>query len=386
MAAKKTEKPLKPWEEDAEAPVFWETKDEIRERKQRRQDYLEDLFLPMSGLTKRGIDWLVQDFIPDGYLALLAAPPKAGKTCLATAIAIAVATGTDFAGRAAQQGAVLWIAGEESPLERSLILAQSPLVDDSTPIYTCFQMMNVDDDNCLACVSDWISRTHAKLIVVDPLIACIAGGSLTDSWQARKSLRLLKDFCARMRITALVLHHTKRGEDSFKRRRVADSSQLSATSSMNIVMNIQHRYSGGENAEDPAKESRVVTLQCDGRGLGLNVPIQLVSHGPLDYRGTDAPEAPAEKEWIPTWTEAAVLEALQLSPMDSEQILSMSGIGTSTARNAITDLRRMGKIVILQTQGRRRIYGLPEHVEKLRNSEIEIPPNDKYFYEPMTVW
>lgn len=100
-----------------------------RERHIRERDeFIESLFHPIYwGGPEWNLEWLVQDFIPLGYLALLAGPPKCGKTCLATALALSVANGLPFAGRPVHQGAVLWISAEESPRERQLLLAPTAL-------------------------------------------------------------------------------------------------------------------------------------------------------------------------------------------------------------------------------------------------------------------
>lgn len=73
--------------------------------------------------------WLVQDWLPLGTLAILASPPKQGKTALATALALAVATGTPFAGMNTAQGGVLWLAQEESMWDRLRLLEQCPSLD-----------------------------------------------------------------------------------------------------------------------------------------------------------------------------------------------------------------------------------------------------------------
>ena len=71
------------------------------EWERRQQEYrkrVSSLFHPMGELM---LDipqsWLVDGLLPDTYLAVLAGPPKSGKTAFATALALAVASGTPFA-------------------------------------------------------------------------------------------------------------------------------------------------------------------------------------------------------------------------------------------------------------------------------------------------
>lgn len=181
------------------------------------------------------IRWLVEGLIPVGYLVLLAGSPKAGKTCFATALALAVANGVPFAGCPTRQAAVLWIAAEESQTERQVLLEGSPLVEASVPLYTCYQHLPIDDPETISLLYHWVNKTQAGLIVVDPLLGAIQGRSLSDSWSARRSLQPLKDMCRDSGITALVLHHEKSDRIRGKRA-VADNPQLAAVASMSIVL------------------------------------------------------------------------------------------------------------------------------------------------------
>jgi len=382
----------------------------LEQRERERMTYYESLFLPMLVGVRNDLDWLVEGILPKGFLVMLASPPKTGKTCLATAIALAVATGTPFAGHNTSQAGVLWISGEENPVERQLIFKHSPLADPATPIYTCYQKVAIDDEDFLDALDHWVSQTRAKLIVVDSLLACCTGRTLQDSHNARRTLQPLKDFCSLRGITALVLHHAKRAEGRYGKRRVADNDQLSAASSMSIVLRSQHaspaltppmssspfspplRGAGGcPNAANPESHApRLVTLYCQGRGVQVNRTFNLLSYGPLDYRDTDVlTPGPNEKE-KPTRTELAIIEALMDGPLDSEQIIARTHIPAGTIRNTITNLRRNGKIEIVQVQGMRRIYALVENVRNCRKQEKSIldliRANPDYGQHPMTMF
>ena len=360
--------------------------DPLRDRDQRlreierRRYYHDHLFLPVGALPQRKLEWLVEGFLPEGYLTLLGGPPKSGKTCIATAIAIGVATGTDFAGRRAKQGGVLWIAGEESPTERDLILTRSPLVDPSTPIYTCYQPLHLEDEECLAVLRQWVVHAEARLVVVDPLMACISGFSLRESWNARRALQPLKRFCDLNGVSALVLHHAKRGAERHHAFRVADNDQLSATAAMSLILRSQPAGAGegGPAAGGPAAGGgpRLVALSCEGRGMGLSTSFRFLSAGPLDYKSLDPLERRKAPRNKPSHAELAVLKTLAEGPMDSQQIVAGTRIPASSARNAVTNLRRSGKIVVLRVQGRRRIYALWRAPSQPDAGELAAAPND----------
>ncbi len=167
-----------------------------------------DLFQPIIPIFLRmDLSWLVDGFLPHRYLAILAGDPKEGKTCFATALALAVATGTPFAGMNTNQAAVLWIAAEETHCERRIILQTSPLVDADTPLYTCHDHLPIDDPESIETITEWVRRTGAGLLVVDPLHAATSGRSLTDGWAARRTLKCLKFLCRTTGIACVVLHH-----------------------------------------------------------------------------------------------------------------------------------------------------------------------------------
>jgi hypothetical protein len=77
---------------------------------------------PLNPITARKLmetdyptpQFLVPGLIVEG-LTLLAGRPKIGKSWLALACAVAVATGGEFLGRKATQGEVLYLALEDSP-------------------------------------------------------------------------------------------------------------------------------------------------------------------------------------------------------------------------------------------------------------------------------
>jgi hypothetical protein len=213
---------------------------EVETRMLEREQYLQQLFVPViPQLQRLPIRWLIQDLIPEGCLSLLVAEPKEGKTSLATAIALSVATGTPFAGCNVEQSSVLWLSAEESMRERNFLLDQSPFVDSTLPLYTCYQPLAIDDEEALDALQYWVMETDAKFVVVDPLIAATSGRSLRDGWNARRSLQALKRFCDRMHVAALVLHHRKDARHGLARSRAAENDQLSATASLVMSMKVR---------------------------------------------------------------------------------------------------------------------------------------------------
>ncbi len=263
---------------------------------------------PLATLTlpAKPTRWRVNQLLPEGYVTILAGEPKSGKTCFATALALAVATGTPFAGLDTVQAPVLWMCCEESPEERTSLLRHAPPclrlpegapsrcqdldgvelpcadTADYVPLFHTFHRIPIDTEPGVQVVGDLCRMIEAKLLVVDPLHGAHSGRSLQDGWAARKTLAPLKKLATELGLTVLILHHrTTRGP-----ARVAESAQLAATASMFWVLSslplptrgeslpLLPRGGGGRGVEgeasDEAPPLRSGGEGAGGRGLTLN--------------------------------------------------------------------------------------------------------------------
>lgn len=336
----------------------------IIEEQTRRFD---SLFIAMDEFPPTPPHWLVQGFIPQGYLCLLAGDPKSGKTALATAIALAIVQGKPFAKRNVQKSPVLWLALEESRRERAAVLF--PLIQKNAPpnaekrgyldcgptfpFYTCYEGIAIDTEDGINALRHWLNKTQARLIVVDPLHAAHSGRSLYDGWAARKTLRDLKKLCNDSGVTALVLHHlTTRGK-----RRVVESVQLSAIAGM--VMMLSFRHPAGQS------DSRIVTLDCMGRGRFTNTTFHFASANPLDYQPVDPPPnelRTKEKRTLETrYTfDNLVLETLARCPRSTAADLAGElQTNPNTVRNSLARLKAAQKIRVVGWVSGATLYDLP---------------------------
>ena len=67
----------------------------------------------LEGVEGEEMEWVLEDYLPTGSLALPAAKPKVGKSTLAYALAVKVTQGLPFLGRNTKRGGVLILALEE---------------------------------------------------------------------------------------------------------------------------------------------------------------------------------------------------------------------------------------------------------------------------------
>ena len=209
---------------------------------------------------------------PARGLALLAGRPKDGKTCLAAALAYAIAKGLPFAGMKTTQAPVMYFATEESREEwETAVRPNFPDPKDTVGLGVGHPSnFRIDDDADLWALRLAIDRYKPGLIVVDPLLAASRAGDFSSAGRARNALMGLKILCREKDVAALVVHHAK--ESRGRAHRVAENPQLAATASLNIVLNWRKR-----------PEGRLVTLAMTGRGAFANRTLHLLSDGPCRY-------------------------------------------------------------------------------------------------------
>jgi archaellum biogenesis ATPase FlaH len=290
------------------------------------------------------VDWLVEGLLPEGYLCLLAGQPKEGKTCLASALAEAVAQGASFAGMPTQQTNVIWLAQEESPAERYLFHKPNPAIQTRFGHFPIDQEANLDYLEYLA------DEHQAGLIVVDPLIAATSGRSLSSAWNARRSLQGLKNFCSETGITVIALHHMKTGTAKDRRPRVAESAQLMATASMSMVM----------QTEQLATERRI-TLYCSGRGAFANQTLRLFSRNPNHFERdeTDFPTLGDQ--------ERQIIVCLSHRMATSAEIASGISGSLGSVRNSLTRLKLKGLVEPIAKDRGETVYALSPDGKGIEN-------------------
>ncbi|MDQ2985781.1 MAG: AAA family ATPase [Armatimonadota bacterium] len=304
--------------------------------------------------------FLIDGFLPLGYCCILAGDPKAGKTALASAIAMAVAEGSPFAAMESVRSGVLWLALEESPEERATIMA--PVFDrlDDTTFYVTHQKIAIDTPEGLSDLQEWVSLTEAKLIVVDPLHAAHSGRSLDDGWRARRTLAPFKKFCYDKDLTGLVLHHISRTGN-----RVAENSQLAACAGMSLLYTSQQTADG-----------RVVRLHGAGRGDFANRIWHFGSNGPLNYWPTQPPAAETKADGPPKYLlDDLVYQYLEHStePCCASDIAGGLQRNPNSVRNAIARLIALDRIKQTYTFSGSRHYDIHRDIPHMP-SRFATPP------------
>jgi AAA domain len=183
--------------------------------------------------------WLYDTYLIRGEITVLAAPGGAGKTALATGIAIEVATGIEVLAKKIYKDrdlSVLFINGEDSSVEivrriRAFCLAHAyklgsqsldrllVLGADNSKVHS-LSFLKTDKTVSTVDVSGFDALRGAleilrpDLVVLDPLVAFCGGGNMNDNSAMAQVLRRLKTLASEYDCAMLIVHHTKKGGES----------------------------------------------------------------------------------------------------------------------------------------------------------------------------
>jgi KaiC/GvpD/RAD55 family RecA-like ATPase len=155
---------------------------------------------------------IVRGLFATGEVVVIAGDPGCGKSAVAVALSIAVATGQPFLGRQVMQGSVAYIAAERhDEMRRRLDMAKG---DRDPPVYLCRarpELAAVEQvDHVIAAirrVSDEAKRPPA-LVVFDTLARCSAGLEENSSRDMSIVVNALTRITEEASTTVVVLHHT----------------------------------------------------------------------------------------------------------------------------------------------------------------------------------
>lgn len=174
---------------------------------------------------------IIQNMIPAG-LSVLAGAPKRGKSWLALAMGISVATGADFLGMGTRQGDVLYMDLESRQYRVQDRLKQ--LMPGSFPerLFITHDAERIDV-GLLDQLEEWCAEHPAtSLIIIDTLARVKGGGRRAENAYEADSRIFgeLQRFAQRHKLAVLVVHHLRkssaRGEDSDPVERISGSMGL----------------------------------------------------------------------------------------------------------------------------------------------------------------
>jgi hypothetical protein len=183
----------------------------------RRQAARRFEFADVTAMELTAPVWLVQGWIERDCIAALIGPPKCGKSFVAFDLALSVAAGTDWHGRAVQAGPVVILAGEGHRGMARRVQAWSRQRGVDVPpgrVFVSSRAAALTDPDTLEDVIEAIrvcvdaAGMPPALVVVDTLARCFGAGDENSSRDMVGFIAALDAIRARFGCSVLVVHHT----------------------------------------------------------------------------------------------------------------------------------------------------------------------------------
>jgi hypothetical protein len=194
--------------------------------------------------------WLYGTYLIRGEVIVVSAPGGAGKTALATGMAVEIATGKELLGEKiyrAHDLRTLFINAEDSGTEikrriwafciehriaeqelgrLSVVGVDDPLVQRLSFLRTVDQKVSVLDQDAFKVLEAAVEELHPDLIILDPLVAFCAGGNMNDNAVMSLVMRELKRVATKFSCAVLVVHHTRKGGDTGSAEAVSGAAAI----------------------------------------------------------------------------------------------------------------------------------------------------------------
>ena len=192
-------------------------------------------------------EFVVNALLPTGF-AILASPPKYGKSWLALDLCYSVASGRSFLGFTTHPGQTMYMALEDTPARlqsRLKIVAQGEPIPDGLNFLT--EAPELQQDLIGALDKLILQMPELKLIVIDTLqmIRGISNGRDNEYARDYKEMRILKEFADRHKLCVLAIHHTRKtADESDPFNRISGGIGIQGVADTTMVMEREKRMDG----------------------------------------------------------------------------------------------------------------------------------------------
>lgn len=194
-------------------------------------------FVPVGDLQYRAPEYIVEDLFETETLGLIFGDPGCGKSFLAVDLALSVASGTRFHGRAVRQGSVFFIAGEGHNGLARRFAAWSKARDvplAGVPMFKSERAAQFLDGASAKAVADAVEALaghHGQpaLIIIDTLARNFGAGDENNTKDMSEFVAAIDDLKARFPgSSVLIVHHSGHAEKQRARGAVALKGALDA--------------------------------------------------------------------------------------------------------------------------------------------------------------
>lgn len=296
----------------------------------------------LDDLTLPDVEWVVDDLLPAGALALLLGRPKAGKSLLAIDLLVSVARGEPFLDRATLPGPALYVPAEDSPaVLRQRLRARLGDVRELPLVVlpadgTLDQSVHLDHVDSFRRLARTIVDLRPRVVVLDPFREF----HRLDENDADSMAALLRPLRRLARAThallVLVHHRAKRGTDAG----TAARGSTAITGAVDLVLAFDPLPEAREEESRDARAlATALTLRVEGRygprqrfqvRLGPDLHWQVVG-----FLGTaDLPVRERVRRCV----------AAASRPLTADQVRRATGASRSQVHDALRRLLRAGDL------------------------------------------
>ena len=157
-------------------------------------------------------EWILEDYLATGSLALIAGKPKEGKTTLIYELAVRVAQGQTFLGRTTRQGGVLILAVEEHQRDVKLRL-QNLGAEGLDGLYVHVGALS-PTPTFFAELLIFIRDHGILLVVIDTLAAFWSVENENDASEMTRAVKPVLQLARESDACVLLIHHARKSEGS----------------------------------------------------------------------------------------------------------------------------------------------------------------------------
>lgn len=162
------------------------------------------------------LEWLVAELVPRPALVALYGPPKAGKSFVAIDLALTVAVGRKWLGRATEPGLVLYVMAEGqagASLRLDAWVAYHGITSEQPPNIKWYPApINLYETDASQAVADIARELGARLVIFDTLARCSVGADEISA----KDMGVLVHNADKVKhaanCTVMIVHHS--GKDT----------------------------------------------------------------------------------------------------------------------------------------------------------------------------
>lgn len=319
--------------------------------------------------------YLVDELLEDGSLALLFAPPSAGKSFLALSWSACIATGTPWMGRDVQQGPVFYLAGEGHAgiarrlkaweLHHGVSLTDAPIFVSKVPA----ALMDVASAaSVVQAIQDLeLAYGSPALIVVDTFARNMGTGDENSNADIGTFVNHLDRMKGKLGCSVLLVHHSGHMEKDRARGGSALNAAMDASFQLEpkvgeAIVLTQRKAKESEPCKPMQFELQQVPLPgwLDSKGREMQSAVLVEKVGtPSDFRVK--PLTPAQQQGMEAFYRAAaehgtpedmgLMVAVQLEHWCTEFYKTATSDTPDAKRKAFqrvrTDLVNMGRVTVL---------------------------------------